>query len=93
MDINYITDIYFEYIPIVVAACMIIGYLLKRWIKDTGHKWIPTILAVTGAVLACVAKSEISLALIVSGAFSGLASTGMHQLFKQIVRSDKENKR
>ena len=40
---------------------------------------------VFGAALACVTGKAISVELIVSGAFSGLASTGLHQVFKQLV--------
>ena len=90
MDINFFTDMY---IPIVLAACLIVGYVLKNWIKDLTNKWIPTILTVLGAILACIAKREISLLIIVSGAFTGLASTGMHQLFKNIIEIPKETKR
>ena len=72
-------------IPIVTAACLILGFIVKKWIKDVENKWIPTILAVFGAALACVTGKAISVELIVSGAFSGLASTGLHQVFKQLV--------
>lgn len=70
--------------PIVVGACLIIGYILKKWMP-TDNKYIPTILAVIGAVLGCVAVSNITLTAIVGGAFSGLASTGLHQMFTQII--------
>lgn len=90
MDIKFFTDMC---IPIVLAACLIVGYVLKYWIKDLTNKWIPTILTILGAILACVAKMEISLSIIVAGAFTGLASTGMHQLFKNIIEIPKETKR
>lgn len=73
-------------IPIVAAFCLILGFILKKWIKDTGDKYIPTILALVGAVLGCVIQSGISVEYIVQGAFSGLASTGIHQLFKQVSK-------
>lgn len=75
-------------IPIVVAASLIVGYLIKKWVKDVDNKWIPTILAVFGAGLACVVKTEISAEILISGAFSGLASTGLHQAFKQIINKE-----
>ncbi len=73
------------YIPIVTAACLIVGFILKKWIKDLDNKWIPTILAVLGVVLGCLANQGITLENAVHGAFSGLASTGMHQAFKQLI--------
>lgn len=61
------------------------GFIVKKWIKDVDNKWIPTILTMFGAILACVVKSEVSAEIIISGAFSALASTGLHQAFKQLI--------
>lgn len=82
MDLTFITQLY---IPLVVIACLIIGYIMKKWISDVDNKWIPTICCVAGAVLACVAQHGISIDIIVAGAVSGLASTGLHQAFKQLI--------
>lgn len=88
MTLDFLTE---YFVPIVVAACLIIGFCLKQ-LKVIPNRFIPTILAVIGAVLACVNAKGISLQMIVYGAFSGLASTGMHQAFKQIIygNEDKE---
>ena len=82
MDINFITQMY---IPLVMALCLIVGYVLKHWIKDVDNKYIPTVLVILGAFAACLSAHGISLDLIVSGALSGLASTGLHQAFKQLI--------
>ena len=73
------------YMPLVCAFCLISGFILKKWIKDQNDKFIPTILTLAGAVLGCIINSGITLENIVQGAFSGLASTGMHQLLKQLL--------
>ena len=73
------------YIPVVVIACLLVGYIMKKWIKDVDNKWIPTIVFVLGGVLGCVATQTVDLQTIVAGCASGLASTGMHQLFKQLI--------
>lgn len=85
-DLSFLSEMY---MPIVLAVCLITGYILKHWIKDVDNKLIPTILAVLGAICACVADKGVSLELIVGGALSGLASTGLHQAFKQFL-GDKE---
>lgn len=72
-------------IPLVCAFCLISGFILKKWISDRNNKYIPTILTITGAILGCIINSGITIENIVQGAFSGLASTGMHQLFKQFL--------
>jgi hypothetical protein len=70
-------------IPDITVLCLLIGYIIKMWVKDVDNKWIPTIVAVVGVAAAAVLNKEISIAVIVGGALSGLSSTGLHQLFKQ----------
>ena len=89
MNFN-ITDFY---MPIVVIACLIVGYCIKniKWLDRIANEYIPSTVAILGAILGCVANTSITLENIVYGALSGLASTGMHQMFKQII-SKGENK-
>lgn len=78
-------------IPIVVAASLILGYVLKHWIDDVKNRYIPPVLVIFGAVLACLVNKEISVEIVTAGAFSALASTGLHQVFKQLIYgSEKE---
>lgn len=82
-----------NYIFIVVVACLIIGYCIKHipWLDKVSNQYIPTILAVIGAVLGCIANGCISLDNIVYGALSGLASIGLHQTFKTLIMKDGGN--
>lgn len=82
MDIlGYITSLYV--LPI-MTACLVVGYVIKKWIKDVDNKWIPTIVAVLGALLGGLTVGW-ALEPIVAGAVSGLASTGLHQMFKELI--------
>ena len=74
-------------IPIVVIACLIVGYCIKHisWLDKVSNEYIPAVLAVLGAVLGCIANGSITLETVVFGALSGLASTGLHQAFTQII--------
>lgn len=85
-------DFLAEYqIPIIVGICLVVGYLVKKWVKDEDHKWIPTICAAVGLVLALwIAKWQISPQIILQGLFSGLSATGLHQLFKQLIEGKSE---
>ena len=87
MDLNFITD---YYVPVVVVACLVVGYCIKhiKKLEAVANEYIPTILAILGAILCCVANSSIDLNSIVYGALSGLASTGMHQMFYQIINKE-----
>ena len=73
-------------VPVIVAACLLLGFVVKQWVKDVDNKWIPTIVAIAGALLAVwINLDNVTLEAIVGGAVSGLASTGLHQLFKQWI--------
>lgn len=76
------------FVPIVMAICLCVGYVLKHWIKDVDNRIIPTVLMVLGAACACVNAKSITLELIAAGAVTGLASTGLHQMFKQWVEKE-----
>ena len=79
-------------IPIVVIACLIVGYCIKHisWLDKVSNEYIPAVLAVLGAVLGCIANGNITLETVVFGALSGLASTGLHQAFTQIINKNEE---
>lgn len=87
MDLNFITQLY---IPIVLIACLVVGYCIKHisWLAAISNEYIPTILAVLGAVLGCVSAGSVSLENIVYGAVTGLASTGLHQAFSQLINKE-----
>ena len=70
--------------PEITAACLVLGFIVKKWVKDVDDRLIPTIVAGAGLGLAAAANwGVLSIGVLVGGALSGLASTGMHQLFKQ----------
>lgn len=81
MDISFILDMY---VPIILVACLVVGFVVKKWIKDVDDKWIPTIVTILGAVLGAIINGP-AVETIVAGAVTGLASTGLHQLFKQLI--------
>ena len=73
-------------LPIVLGICLCVGYVIKQWIKDVNNKYIPTICAILGIVISSwISGWSITPQVVLSGMTSGLASTGMHQLFKQYL--------
>ncbi len=85
MDISYLSD---YMIPVIVGLCLCVGYVTKKWVKDVDNKFIPTLCAALGVALACWASwPAIDAGTILAGMVSGLASTGLHQAFKQLVRA------
>lgn len=76
------------FVMVVVLACLVVGYIIKSSLDFIPNKYIPTILAVVGAVLNAVV-SGLNVENVVYGAVMGLASTGMHQAFKQFIENKK----
>lgn len=72
--------------PTILVACLIVGYVIKNWIKDANNQIIPTVVFVLGIVLSVIitltSGSALTVDTFVMGAISGLASTGLHQVFK-----------
>ena len=81
---DFATIITENFVLVVVLACLIVGYLLKHTFDFVPNKYIPAILAAAGAVLNAVVGG-VSVDTIVFGAFMGLASTGLHQAFKNFI--------
>ena len=69
MDFAFINE---YMVPVVLVACLVVGYILKQWITDLENKYIPTILAVLGAVVSCVANNSVDLNNLVYGPLQGL---------------------
>lgn len=81
--INYLTE---YLVPAIVLLCLCVGYIIKHWVPDADNRVIPTVCAVLGVVTACVMHMDnINANVIVGGLVSGLASTGLHQAFKQWI--------
>jgi len=76
-----------------VAAITVICYLAASIIKSTSldRKWLPAICGVLGGVLGVVAMNAMRdfpasdlITAIAVGIVSGLAATGVNQIFKQL---------
>jgi len=77
------------FVLVVVVACLVVGYIIKTAFDFIPNKYIPTILAVLGAVLNAFV-SGFTIEAVVYGALMGLASTGMHQAFTRFIENQKE---
>lgn len=79
------------FVLVVVVACLILGYIIKHatFLKRIPNDDIPPILAVVGLVLNLFV-SGLSIESAIYGALMGLASTGMHQAFKNFIENKKE---
>ena len=82
MDLTFLS----EYcIPVIVGICLCVGYVIKTSIPKVPNSLIPMIMAILGLVINVWINNSIDPSIILGGLFSGLASTGLHQLFKNLI--------
>lgn len=79
---NQIDIMSFINLPI-VAVCFLVGYVIKNYIKKIPNKYIPLIMIGIGIIVS-ISISTLSSNMditksIISGAISGLASTGSYE--------------
>lgn len=77
-------------ILLVVGICLCVGYVIKHVVPSDGvNRFIPLIMAVLGVLINTWLNGwMITPEVLLGGLASGLASTGMHQLFTQFINRD-----
>lgn len=93
MDIGVLAD-YLVVMPI--GFCLGLGYVIKK-IDFIPNKFIPLLMAVVGITVNLWVNNWIVLPeTVLGGMISGLASTGLYELFRNFIegtnRINKENK-
>ena len=80
--------------PVVVCFCLVVGYVIKHLLPNVSNRVIPATVVVVGIIVSLWMNqwAVITPDIIISGALSGLVSTGMHQFFNQwIEKGNVEN--
>jgi hypothetical protein len=86
MDITFLTEFA---VPIIVGICLCSGYIIKNMIPSDGiNKYIPLIMGALGVALNVWINWAFTPQILLGGLFSGLASTGMHQMFKNLINKE-----
>lgn len=88
--VDFVTIFNETFVAVVMIACLIVGYIIKTSLDFIPNKYIPTILAVFGAIVN-LTVNVLSVETIVYGALMGLASTGFYEMFKNFVEGKKES--
>jgi len=74
-------------IPVIVGLCLTVGYVIKNF-TGADNRYIPAVVTVLGVALAVWMNwPVVTPDIILGGAVSGLASTGMHQMFRQWIEN------
>lgn len=80
--------------PAIMVICLVAGIAAKN-IRAISDKWIPVICGVLGGILGAVGMNIMPefpahdyISAVAVGAISGLAATGVHQIYKQFTKDD-----
>jgi hypothetical protein len=77
-------------IPTIVGICLCVGYVIKTSLDFIPNKYIPLIMLILGLGINIFINKVVTLDVILAGMFSGLSSTGLHQMFKHLLDGNKE---
>ena len=83
MDLSFFKD---YFVIIVFGICLCVGFVVKNLIpSDKINKYIPLIMAVLGVILNMWVNMSFTPTVLLGGLFSGLASTGAYEAFKNLI--------
>lgn len=89
MDLSVLT----QYLDlIVVGICLCVGYMIKTGFDKIPNKYIPLIVGILGLTIKILMSinTRINGEVILSGLLSGLASTGMYEMFKNLIYKEEK---
>ena len=83
MDISVLT----QYLSVVVVGiCLCVGYIIKNSLDFIPNKYIPLIMGVLGLIINILMNlNGITAEVVLGGLFSGLASTGLYEMFRNLI--------
>ena len=82
MDISFLND---YLVLVVVGICLCLGYIIKQSLTFIQNKYIPLIMAIVGIILNVWLSGYMDIEILLGGMFSGLASTGFYELFRNFI--------
>ena len=88
MDFSGLT----QYVSLVVMGiCLCVGFVIKNSLDFMPNKYIPAIMLVLGTIINVLMNlSGISAEVILTGMLSGLASTGLYEMFKNFISKEEK---
>ena len=89
MDLTFLNN----YINLVVLGiCLCIGYVIKNSLDFIHNKYIPVIMLVLGTTVNIMINfPNMNEIVILSGMISGLASTGLYEAMRNLIKKDEKD--
>ena len=86
MDLSFLNEFV---VVIVLAFCLGIGFIIKYSLDFIDNKYIPLIMGVVGVAFNIFVNSgAVTPGVIVGGLISGLASTGLYEMFRNFISKE-----
>lgn len=88
MDLSVLS----QYLSVIVMGiCLCVGFVIKNSLDFIPNKYIPAIMLVLGTTINIFMNlNEINAEVILVGMLSGLASTGLYELFKNFINKEEK---
>ena len=76
-------------VPVIVGICLCVGFIIKHSLDFIPNKFIPLILGILGLIINILINlHSVTAEVVLAGMFSGLASTGLHNAFKNLIEKE-----
>ena len=81
-----------NYIDLVtLGICLCVGYTLKhaKFFDKIGNQYIPATVLILGTLISVINHwGSVNAAVVLGGMISGLASTGLHEMLRNLLKYD-----
>lgn len=87
MDLSFLTN----YInPVILGICLLVGYVIKTAIPAIKNRYIPLAALTLGTAIAVLINlgQDINVEVLLGGMISGLASTGLYEMLRNLINKD-----
>lgn len=85
MDITFLTNFA---ILLIVGICLCLGYIIKNIVpNDNINRFIPLVMGIVGVLINVWVNRIFIAEILLSGLFSGLASTGLYEMFRNLIKN------
>ncbi|MCM1026533.1 MAG: phage holin family protein [Roseburia sp.] len=76
--------------PLILGMCLAVGYVLKIAFEKFPNRYIPLAALSCGTLLSIILhwKSGINAEILLGGMISGLASTGLYEMLRNLLKFD-----
>ncbi len=87
MDLGFLLELIN---PVILGICLLLGYALKTAFEKFPNRYIPLAALCCGTLLAVLLHlhSGINAQIVLGGMISGLASTGLYEMLRNLLRFD-----